>query len=149
MPALYDTDFHAWALEQARAVREAGAARLSTPRSVDWDNIAEELEGMARSEARTLKSHLRTLLSHLLKWRHQPERRSASWEITIRRTRRDIQDHLLENPSLRPRQAEIMAAAYGLARADAADETGLPLASLPEACPFALDEALDEGFWPS
>jgi hypothetical protein len=31
---------------------------------------------------------------------------------------------------------------------DAADETGLPLATFPEACPWPLAQVLDEDFWP-
>jgi hypothetical protein len=72
MGTLYDTDFYGWALEQARAIRASGAARLNTLASVDWENIAEELEGLARSEAKELRSRYRRLLLHLLKWRFQP-----------------------------------------------------------------------------
>jgi hypothetical protein len=34
------------------------------------------------------------------------------------------------------------------ARRDAADETGLPLATFPEACPWPIAHVLDEDFWP-
>ncbi len=70
MAALYEADFYGWALEQAEALRQAGRARLNTPKAVDWENVAEELDGLARSEARELRSRYKTLLVHLLKWRH-------------------------------------------------------------------------------
>jgi hypothetical protein len=38
--------------------------------------------------------------------------------------------------------------AYRLARKEAAAETGLALATFPETCPYALEQALDEAFWP-
>ncbi len=148
MSALYGQDFYGWALEQARAVRAAGTARVNTPAAIDWENVAEELEGLARSEARELRSRYVTLILHLLKWRHQPRERGPSWEISIRRERDEIPDHLAENPSLKPRQAELFAKAYQAARYGAAQETGLALSELPDACPFTLDEAMDERFWP-
>jgi hypothetical protein len=35
-----------------------------------------------------------------------------------------------------------------LAREDAADETGLPLATFPEVCPWTPAQVLDVDFWP-
>ena len=54
MSSLYDTDFYSWSLEQAGALRRAAEARLNTPAAIDWENIAEELEGLASSEADAL-----------------------------------------------------------------------------------------------
>lgn len=42
--SLYQTDIVLWSAEQARAIRDAGAARLNTPTPIDWDNVAEEIE---------------------------------------------------------------------------------------------------------
>jgi hypothetical protein len=41
----YQLDPYAWALEQARLLRERRAAEL------DWDNLAEEIEDLARRNA--------------------------------------------------------------------------------------------------
>lgn len=141
-PATYDGDFYGWALEQAAHLRAGRLDRL------DVENIAEELEGLARSEARELRSRYAVLLAHLLKWRYEPGRQSASWSATIRRERHHIPEHLAENPGLKPRRAELFAKAYQDARHDAAVETGLDLRTFPPECPFTLDEALDEAFWP-
>jgi hypothetical protein len=148
MNALYEADFYGWALEQARAVRAAGAARINTPAAIDWENVAEELEGLARTEAKELRSRYATLILHLLKWQHQPQGRGASWEFSIRRERDEIPDHLAESPSLKPHQGELFAKAYRPARYEAASETGIPLAAFPATCPFTLEQAMDEGFWP-
>jgi hypothetical protein len=148
MGTLYDTDFYGWALQQARAIRAAGAARLNTPAIVDWENIAEELEGLARSEAKELRSRYRRLLLHLLKWRYQPERRTRSWKLSIGQERDEIPVHLKDNPGLAPRCAEVFEVAYGLARREAARQTDLPLTTFPETSPFTLDQAMDESFWP-
>lgn len=148
MSSLYDTDFYSWALEQAEALRRAGTARINTPVAVDWENVAEEIESMGKAAAKELRSRFATLLAHLLKWQHQAGRRSRSWEITIRRERRQIAEHLVDNPGLKPRMAELFERAYLDARDEAAIETGLPPETFPEACPYQLDQAMGDGFWP-
>ena len=69
---LYDTDFYAWANEQAALLR---AGRLS---EADVENIAEEIESTGKREKRELVSRLTVLFVHLLKWRYQPMYREAA-----------------------------------------------------------------------
>ena len=139
---LYQRDYYSWALEQAALLRARRFAEM------DLENLAEEIDGLARAEARELRSRYATLLSHLLKWELQPERRSHSWAATITRERDAILDHLGENPGLKPRQAELFAKAFRGARADAAAETNMPLTRFPAACPYTFDQAMSETFWP-
>jgi hypothetical protein len=137
----YDADFYRWTQTQAAALRAKDFAAL------DLENLAEEIESLGRSDRRAIVSHLERLLLHLLKWREQPQGRGPSWRSTIRHARREIAKLVAESPSLHdyPRQ---MMAAYRHAREDAADETGLPLATFPEACPWAPEQVLDADFWP-
>src|SRR5271156_4440109 len=71
--SLYDQDFHQWALDQARAVRGVrdAAARPGAARTVrhalDWDNLIEELEGLAKGVRSELRSRLLTIIQHLVK----------------------------------------------------------------------------------
>src|SRR5512132_834297 len=51
----YETDFYAWTQAQATALRAKDWPVL------DVDNLAEELEGMARSDRRALGNHLKNL----------------------------------------------------------------------------------------
>lgn len=139
----YSEDFHAWALAQADALRRR------SPNEVDWENIAEEIESLGKSEARELRSHLLVLCTHLLKWIFQADRRSPSWEISIKTQREDAADLLAENLSLKPRRSELFAAAYKRARLQATLETELPEAIFPETPPFDVDEAMDPTFWPN
>ncbi len=138
MSALYDTDFYAWANQQAALLR---AGRLS---DADTANIAEEIESMGRSEKRELVTRLNVLLLHLLKWRFQPERRGRSWEVSVTNTRAELADHLADNPSLKPMLPEAMAKAYSRARLTAGVETGLPESTFPIDCPWTFDEAMRE-----
>ncbi|WP_295589897.1 DUF29 domain-containing protein [uncultured Lamprocystis sp.] len=55
---------------------------------------------------------------------------------------------LQDSPSLRPRLPELIAARYGNVRKNAMRETGLPLQTFPETCPFSIAQLLDEEFWP-
>lgn len=142
MSDLYDTDTYTWAKQQADALRRRSA------NEVDWDNVAEEIESVGKSQASELRSRYAILLLHLLKWRYQPERRSRSWEATIRVQRKSILDHLEENPGLRARRDELLGRAYFEARQGASGETDLPVETFPETNPFTLAEAMDESFWP-
>ena len=138
----YDTDFHAWANEQAELLRTGRLAEA------DAANIAEELASMGRSERRELVSRLAVLLLHLLKWAFQPERRGKSWRLTIEEQRRQILRHLNENPSLRVGIEEAMADAYADAVLRAERETDLPRDYFPWACPYSFAEATADTFWP-
>ncbi|MDX2233187.1 MAG: DUF29 domain-containing protein [Hyphomonadaceae bacterium] len=142
MTSTYDTDAYTWALAQADALRRRSSNEL------DWDNLAEEIESVGKSQAAELRSRYITLLMHLLKWAYQPERRSRSWESTIRRERLEIARHLDGNPGLKSRRDELLGSAYETARIDAVGETDLPSETFPETNPFTLAEVMDDGFWP-
>jgi hypothetical protein len=134
--ALYDQDFYAWTNEQAALLR---ARKLS---DLDIENIAEEIESMGRAARNELTSRLAVLLTHLLKWTVQPERRSRSWLLSIREQRRQVARHIKQSPSLRPQFAEIMADAYGDALLVAQRQTKLPEEAFPAECPWTFDEAM-------
>jgi len=63
----YEEDFVAWLEDQARRARRGKACEL------DLENIAEELEGIARSDRREIRYRLIVLLVHLLKYSAQPK----------------------------------------------------------------------------
>ena len=141
-PSLYETDFFAWANQQAALLR---AGRFE---EAEIANIAEEIESMGRSEKRELISRLSVLLMHLLKWQFQPAFRGNSWRLTIELQRNDIADHLQDNPSLKSKLDETMASAYRRARIEAAKETGLAVTAFPSTCPWSYDEIIADTFWP-
>jgi hypothetical protein len=104
---------------------------------------------MGRSEKRELVSRLTVLVLHLLKWQFQPGLRGASWETSIKVQRIRLDDHLADNPSLKPQLADAVASAYRVGRLEAAGETGLKPEAFPAACPWSAAEILDENFWPN
>jgi hypothetical protein len=139
---LYDRDFYAWANEQADLLR---AGRLS---EADIENIAEEIESLGKSEKRELISRLTVLLVHLLKWQYQPVLRSRSWRLTLEEQRNRIEDHLVDNPSLKSSLGVTIGAAYRDAILGAARETGLERSTFPTTCPWSFEQIVDPNFLP-
>jgi uncharacterized protein DUF29 len=138
----YEKDFVAWLEDQARR------ARCGDARKLDLENIAEELDGMARSDRREIRNRLIVLLIHLLKYSSQPRRRSSGWLATIGEQRSRIATVIDDSPSLKSFPGSILEHCYPDARARAALETGLPETDLPERCPFAVDQVLDPRWLP-
>jgi len=140
----YDGDIIAWANEQARLLR---AGRFD---ALDIEHIAEEIEDVGKSERREIRSRMVVLLTHLLKWERQPERRGNSWRRTVNVQRRDIADCLRATPSLKPdlQSREWWESVWAGALDMAVRETGLSFDAFPEECPWRLEEIVDAGFWP-
>lgn len=137
---LYESDFHAWTVAQAKALRSGEFA------SLDCANLAEEIETLGRSEKHEIASHLRVILLHLLKWQYQPERRSRSWQSTLLVQRQELAERLDACPSLRSYPARILDRQFLSAVKIAALETGLPEERFGKACPFTVGQILDPDF---
>ena len=143
MSATYQTDFYAWANEQAALLR---AGKLG---EADIAHIAEEIESMGKTEKRELVSRLCVLLVHLLKWKFQPALRGRSWRLTIKEQRKEVRNHLADNPSLKALADAALAQAYDLATVKAALETAIDEDGFPQECPWDFQQATDDEFWPN
>jgi hypothetical protein len=137
LTVLYEQDETAW-LEAMSALAASG--RFA---EMDFRHLSEYLADMAKRDRREVFSRLVVLLSHLLKWEHQAERRSGSWRGTIREQRRELRQ-LLESGTLRNHADAVLAEAYAEARRQAADETELSLDVFPAENARGLDELLAE-----
>jgi hypothetical protein len=95
---LYDQDFLRWTEQQAAALRRAKDSNLP----LDWENLAEEIESLGKSERKALRSQLRRILRHLLKLEASPAQEPrVGWYETIEDARAEIDDVLRDSPSLR------------------------------------------------
>ena len=136
--ALHETDFYAWAREQAALLREGRF------RELDLEHLVEEVDDLGGALKRSVRSRVRTIIEHLLKLQHSPAAEPRlGWRETVRTQCDDLLDDL--TPSLR-RQAEAeRAELYARARRRAEDalrdhgEHGAADA-LPETCPYSLDQ---------
>jgi len=132
----YDNDFAKWAEETAELIRTGCLDE------VDLEHVAEEIEGLSRSDQRALGSQLQRIILHLLKIQYQPECHTRRWDLTIRSARNDVRELLQESRSLVPKVPELIRRKYDDARVEAEAETGLPLSTFPEECPFTEAEVL-------
>jgi hypothetical protein len=134
---LYEQDETAWLEAMSELVAQRRYEEL------DHLHLSEYLADMAKRDRREVFSRLVVLLSHLLKWQHQPENRSGSWRGTLRAQRRELRQ-LLESGTLRNHAQAVLADAYAEARKQAADETELALEVFPEECGWELQELLSD-----
>ena len=142
LKTLYDTDFNLWVEAQLAALQ---SRRLE---EIDLPNLIEEIEDLAKRDKKALRSHLKVLLLHLLKWQFQPAKRSNSWRASIANARIEIEDILSDSPSLENYLPTIVDKAYANARTLASTETGVELEVFPENLPYELSQVLDTDFLP-
>ena len=141
--AAYGADFYTWTVEQAALLREGRVGEL------DLQNLAEEMETLGRSEFSALASAYRVILAHMLKWDHQPDKRTRSWVLSIRTQRLDVEEELRDSPGLKARVDEAIDRAYRRARIEAASQMRRSEKVLPETCPYTPDEIMERPFeWP-
>jgi hypothetical protein len=133
-------DVYKWALEQAELIR---AKKYD---EIDWVNVADEIEGVAKSELRALTSNLCVVLKHMLKWDYQPELRSRSWSLSIDEHRARVEDDLADNRSMKQKVLDSLPRAYRSARSEASSETDLPIAVFPAACPYDWEAIMTRAF---
>ncbi|KPN72661.1 DUF29 domain-containing protein [Neisseria sp. 83E34] len=143
MSTSYETDFAAWAAEQA------GLLRAGLVNNIDFRNLAEEIEDMGKSEQRALESRLQVLICHLLKWKFQPERQGNSWKATIKEQRLKIKRLLAESPSLKSRleDSEFCSDVWSYGVAAALRETELE-STFPEQAIWSMADILNDEFMP-
>ena len=130
----YEQDFVQWTREQADALRSAARAGVNLP--VDWENVAEEIESLGRSDRHEIENRIGTIIEHLLKLQSSPATMPRpGWRATIVRQRATVMDRLADSPSLRPQVAEIVVHQTRSARRVVAlelEEFGERLAELPD-----------------
>jgi hypothetical protein len=139
---LYKTDFVRWVDTTAQLLREGRFTEL------DLENLVEEVESLGKRDKREMLNRLIKLLSHLLKYSYQSQKRSTSWISTINEQRRQILLILNDSPSLKNYLLEVFAECYAKARNEAARETNLTQNTFPECCPFSQDDVLREDWFP-
>ncbi len=141
----YERDFYAWLISQVTALKERRF------RDLDLENLIEEVEDLGKSLSRELRNSLRIVLIHLLKWRYQPEKRSTSWTVTLLEQRDEIEQLLVQSPSLRRQLPELLQKTYTAAakRAGLEMRRGNVQHIFPQQCPWTIEQLLDEDYLPN
>jgi hypothetical protein len=142
---LYQSDFYAWAEEQAARLR---ARRFD---GLDLENLIEEVEGLADTKLSAVLNSARIVMQHLLKLEHSPavDPRN-SWRASVREHRRRVQTDL--TPRIGQILMDQLPRFYAMAREDAAaamTDHGENVAAdaLPTTCPYTLDQITGD-WWP-
>jgi hypothetical protein len=130
-----------WITEQIDLLADSGSA-------IDREALQAFLIIERNSQETEIKSRLRVLIMHLLKWKYQPEKQTRSWKLTIREQRRQIQMIIDDSNNMKNKFMSLAHGIYRVALEDAADETELPLNSFPEDLEFSRKELLDVNFLP-
>ena len=145
-PSLYDDDIVTWAEQQASTLREL-ARRPDLSNILDWENVAEEIESVGRSQIHAVESLLAQTLAHLLKRLSAPDalvvehwrKETGTFQIAAKtRYERSMRQRLDWDKiwSLAQAQAKLGLTIYG--------DSLLP--HLPARCPLGPDELLATPF---
>jgi hypothetical protein len=94
---LYEKDFYLWVMENLKLLKN------KEYELVDWENLLEEIEDMARRELRSVISLMAVIMEHLYKWENfrENEYMGSHWKKSINTARMEIADLFDDNPSLR------------------------------------------------
>ena len=116
---LYRRDPFTWAQRQAAAMRRRDYD------AIDWENVIEEIEDVARAEERQWTRNCARAIEHLLTMEHHPTPTPstlAHWRMEMRNFRREMADVIKDNPGLQRRYDEMLAKAWKRGRALARDQ---------------------------
>ncbi len=139
-PDLYAADILEWSRQQGAVLRRIAAGARRNDDRADWDNIAEEIESVGRSELRACESLLTQAMLHILKVQAWPESSATpGWRTEILRFRFEAIDAY--TPSMRQRVDVNRLYARAL-RLMPVSVDGQPKLPVPDTCPFTLDDLL-------
>ncbi len=120
---LYRTDFYTWARRQAAALKQRDQDAL------DWENLQEEVAGLARKERADWRGPGRQALVHMLCVQHARNRVPAGtikgWHDEIHAFREAMAGVVRESSSLQGQFDEMVAAMWRDARDEAVRRLGV------------------------
>jgi hypothetical protein len=135
----YEGDILTWSERQADLLRRVGAGEKVNDQ-VDWDNVAEEVESVGRSQLAQVKSLLVQALAHMLKAEAWPlSGYVPHWRAEALGFRGDAAD--VYTPSMRQRIDINELYARAVRRVPETIDGQAPL-PVPEECPVTLEELL-------
>ena len=110
---LYDDDFYTWAKEQTAALKRRDLE------AIDWENVTEEIEALARGDESALRGLYRTIIQHFLKLQYGEgcdTDRGVEWETAVRQARSEIEPLLEDSPGLKVERHRLFREAWKLGR---------------------------------
>ena len=139
----YDRDFYHWLCHQQDLLRQRRFEEI------DLANLIEEIEDLGSELLHAVQSWTTQILVHLtcltFALSSEPKRH---WANEIRTFRGSLHARLESSPSLRNKLAQSYDKLWRRARRDASAKLRADgVLSLPEQCPFTLEQVLDEDYF--
>ncbi|WP_448587701.1 DUF29 domain-containing protein [Thermocrinis sp.] len=108
---LYEKDFYLWLMENLKLLKEKSYDK------VDWEHLLEEIEGMGKSELRSVISYVAVILEHLYKWENfrVDETMGHSWIRSIYNAREELALLFEYSPSLKKKAEEDLEKSWKIA----------------------------------
>ena len=145
---LYDKDFPLWAEISYELLKER-AYEL-----VDWENLLEEIQDMARSDLKACISYLAVILEHMYKWdnfrqltKGGKEKGGLGWIKSLENSRSRLQLLLKRYPSLKEKLPAYLQDAWEEAVVNLEEwlrdaNLSLERYPLPLTCPYTYEQAM-------
>lgn len=138
---IYETDYIEW-IEQTIKILKSRQLE-----QIDYENLIEELEDLAKREKRRLRSLLEQIIRYLLfcqYWDLERVTNSSHWQAEIVSFRNQLNEDLTTN--LRQYLEVNLFLIYGNALDYVKAKTNLN--TLPDICPYSLDQLMDKNWLP-
>lgn len=160
METIDEKDFDDWIEKQKQFLLNKDFENL------DIEKLIDELDNMVSSPLSSLQSHLKILLTHLLKYNYQTTKLKDhwiedkviyTWIPSIENPRSEIEDLLDTHPHLKTVLSDTVILAYQKAKKDAVKQLNkyiriksklLNDKSFPETCPWDFETIMDDDWLP-
>ncbi|BAZ32471.1 hypothetical protein NIES4074_49770 [Cylindrospermum sp. NIES-4074] len=139
--SLYESNYLQWLEETIKCLKNRQLA------DIDYENLIEELEDLAKNEKRRVRSLLEQIIRHLLLyqyWDLEKPRNANHWAAEITSFRNQLNEDLTAN--LHNHLDENFSIIYSHALDYVKAKTMLN--NLPEVCPYSLEQILDKNWLP-
>ncbi|MEH2203889.1 MAG: DUF29 domain-containing protein [Nostoc sp.] len=141
LKTLYESNYLQWLEETIKCLRARQLAE------VDYENLIEELEDLAKNEKRRVKSLLEQIIRHLLLyqyWDLEKPKNANHWAAEIISFRNQLNEDLSVN--LRNHLEENLSIIYSNALDYVKAKTNLT--NSPKLCAYTLEKILDKNWLP-
>lgn len=146
MPAdtLYEDDIVAWAEQQSRGLRELARTRPDLSNLLDWEHVAEEIEGVAQDFLFKFTGLTRQFLIHLAKALSAPRSPAyGHWRTEAQAFHDDAAEYFTRAMRQKLDIDALWGKALRQARLSLAEHGDTLAADLTDECPLVLDELVD------
>ncbi len=118
-------------------------------KSVDWENLIDEVSDLSRRDKKKLESLLRNLFEHLLRLKYEESAikdNQAHWKGEIHNFRKQIKDELEDSLSLKNYLNDVLLKCYQDSREIVSNKLQISLDIFPRISIANFDQALDENW---